>query len=185
MRGDRRGEEKLQLACGPQAYKVPPGTLETVQKTLTGWTLRMIAQGMMGTISLDVIGNPAYNTCANIITHLLGGPATATAKIHAIDGGFASVRIGRYQLTPRTSANDNVASVAAFGRCLSICLSIFPLPLNGLSLNLCCLQALQADRHRWAPTAGGRRASRAGRPPDEGTAWAGRTPPSIPPPSPP
>eukprot|EP01052_Picozoa_sp_SAG31_P033362 SAG31_NODE_3759_length_3909_cov_2.636220_2_plen_198_part_00 len=49
-----------------QAYKTPPGTLDTVKSTLRGWTYRMIAQGMMGTTSMGVIGNPAYNTCANV-----------------------------------------------------------------------------------------------------------------------
>lgn len=67
---------------------------------------------------MGVIGNPAYNTCANIVTLLLGGPAAATAKIHALDpsGGLNDVRVGRYQLTTRTHDNENVASCSAFGR---------------------------------------------------------------------
>ena len=65
-----------------------------------------------------MIGNPAYNTCANIVTLLLGGPTAATAKIHALDpsGGLNGVRIRRYQLTARTHDNENVASCASFGR---------------------------------------------------------------------
>eukprot|EP01043_Picozoa_sp_COSAG02_P064916 COSAG02_NODE_9636_length_2153_cov_3.465920_3_plen_41_part_00 len=31
-----------------EAYKVPEGTLETVVRTLSGFTYRMIVQGMMG-----------------------------------------------------------------------------------------------------------------------------------------
>ena len=49
-----------------EAYRVPAGTLEEVQRTLGGWTYRMLAQGMMGTTSMAVIGNSAYNTCANV-----------------------------------------------------------------------------------------------------------------------
>jgi hypothetical protein len=65
-----------------------------------------------------VIGNPAYNTCANIVTLLLGGPAAATTKIHALDpsGALNDVCVGRYQLTARTHKNENVASCSAFGR---------------------------------------------------------------------
>eukprot|EP01052_Picozoa_sp_SAG31_P033363 SAG31_NODE_3759_length_3909_cov_2.636220_3_plen_179_part_00 len=54
-----------------------------------------------------------------IVTALLGGPAAATAKISAIDKrhfGDGQVQVRRYQLTPRTRENDNVASVHAFGR---------------------------------------------------------------------
>ena len=99
--------------------------------------------GRMGTISQGAIGNPAYNTCANIVTlcatlrhppkpsrissrpltnrvsaRLLGGPEAATAKIHALDpsGGLDDVRVGRYQLTARTDENENIASAASFGR---------------------------------------------------------------------
>lgn len=74
--------------------------------------------GLRRTISQETIGNPAYNTCANIVTLLLGGPAAATAKIHALDpsGGLNDVRVGRYQLTTRTHENENVASCSAFGR---------------------------------------------------------------------
>ena len=53
------------------------------------------------------------------MTALLGGPAAATAKITAIDQAYfgnGQVRVGRYQLTPRTPANDNIASARAFGR---------------------------------------------------------------------
>lgn len=33
---------------------------------LQDYTYRMIVMGMMGTIAQSTIGNPAYNTCANI-----------------------------------------------------------------------------------------------------------------------
>ena len=104
-----------------EAYKVPTGTLERVVATLAGYSYRMLAQGMMGTTSMQVIGNPAYNTCANIVTLLLGGPEAATAKVRALDptGGLDAVRVGRYQLTARTDANENVASCASLGRCAS------------------------------------------------------------------
>ena len=101
-----------------EAYQVPSGTLERVIDTLRNYTYRMIVMGMMGSIQQSVIGNPCYNSCANISTLLLGGPEAATAKIHALDpsGGLDSVRVGRYQLTTRTDENENVAPVAAFGR---------------------------------------------------------------------
>ena len=87
---------------------------------LTVWFAHAVAIFTLfhSTISQAVIGNPAYNTCANIVTLLLGGPAEATRKIHALDpsGGLKDVRVGRYQLTTRTHDNENVASCAAFGR---------------------------------------------------------------------
>jgi hypothetical protein len=95
------------------------GTLEDVRAKLTGWTYRMLVMGMMGTVSMAVIGNPAYNTCANLVIALLGGPESSTRSIAGLDpGSFAAggVRVGRYMLTARTAANENVASVTALTR---------------------------------------------------------------------
>ena len=82
-----------------------------IKSTLSGFSYKEIAEGMLGKVSL---GNKPYNACANIATFLMGGPSGTTARIHAIDTSFLDVRIGRYMLQARTDSNDNINTVRDF-----------------------------------------------------------------------
>ena len=63
--------------------------------------------------------NAVYNGAANLAIALLGGPADASAKIHARDAAFAGVMVRRYMLASRTVHGDNEATPASLAAVLA------------------------------------------------------------------
>jgi hypothetical protein len=86
-----------------------------IRTGLTGATVRTVGAIVMGSRKAS---NAVYNAAANLAIASLGGPAEATAKIHARDPRFAGIAVGRYMLAARAPA-DNVATPAALAAVLA------------------------------------------------------------------
>jgi ribosomal protein L30E len=83
---------------------------DEIRAALRGATVRSAGAIMMGSRPAS---NAVYNGAASLVIASLGGPAEATAKIHARDAGFAGVMVRRYMLASRTANGDNEATPAS------------------------------------------------------------------------
>jgi beta-lactamase class A len=89
---------------------------DEIRAALRGATVRGAGAIMMGSRPAS---NAVYNGAASLVIASLGGPAEATAKIHARDAGFASVMVRRYMLASRTANGDNDATPASLAAVLA------------------------------------------------------------------
>jgi hypothetical protein len=87
-----------------------------VRTALHGATVRTVGAIMMGSKHAS---NAVYNASANLAIASLGGPAEATAKIHARDATFGGVAVRRYMLASRTANGDNEATPASLAAVLA------------------------------------------------------------------
>jgi hypothetical protein len=86
-----------------------------IRTAFAGASARTVGAIMMGSKKAS---NAVYNAAANLAIATLGGPAGASAKIHARDPTFAGVEVRRYMLASRTASGDNEATPAALAAVL-------------------------------------------------------------------
>jgi hypothetical protein len=86
-----------------------------IRAAFAGATARGVGAVMMGSKKAS---GAVYNAAANLAIATLGGPAEASAKIHARDPAFAGVMVRRYMLASRTAAGDNEATPASLAAVL-------------------------------------------------------------------
>ncbi len=102
-----------QMLEGDRLLAVPGwnllGKIEA-RRVLRGVTVRRLGEAMM---AKSQVSHEAYNTAANLVIEDLGGPETATEKIHARDPSFASIRIGTFIMEPKPHENEATAAALA------------------------------------------------------------------------
>ncbi len=106
------------LANDEHPANVPfsPAQRGEIRAAFRGATARGVGAIMMGS---QKASKAVYNGAANVAIAVLGGPAGATAKIHARDKAFGGVMVRRYMLASRTADGDNEATPASLAAVLA------------------------------------------------------------------
>ena len=107
--------EEVLREGSPALLHYAPAERNEVRAALSGLSVRSLGRVMMGS---DPASNVVYNSAANVVTALFGGPEEITKAIRARDRSFASIAVRRYMLAPRHVTGDNEATASALAAVL-------------------------------------------------------------------